>query len=103
MGVTLVDLTNVPAYHQRDTLKLPAEVTTGVVVDEVLENTPAAQAGMKTYDVIVEMDGEKIESTIDLRKHLYNEKEIGDTMKVKVYRQGELVELNLTLKESNNL
>ncbi len=103
MGVTLVDLTNVPAYHQRDTLKLPAEVTTGVVVDEVYENTPAAEAGMKTYDVIVEMDGEKVENSLDLRKHLYNEKEIGDSMKVKVYRQGELVELTLTLKESNNL
>lgn len=103
MGITLMDLTNVPAFHQRDTLKLPAEVTTGVVVDEVYEGTPAANAGMKTYDVIVEMDGEKVENTIDLRKHLYNETEIGDNLKVKVYRQGEIVELTLTLKDSNDL
>ena len=103
MGITLLDLTNVPAFHQRDTLKLPAEVTTGVVVDEVYEGTPAAKAGMKTYDVIVEMDGEKIENSIDLRKHLYNEKEIGDSLKVKLYRQGELVELTLTLNDSTQL
>ncbi|MGE7980298.1 S1C family serine protease [Psychrobacillus sp. NPDC093200] len=103
MGITLMDLTNVPAFHQRDTLKLPAEVTTGVVVDEVYEGTPAANAGMKTYDVIVEMDGEKVENSIDLRKHLYNETEIGDNLKVKVYRQGEIVELTLTLKDSNDL
>lgn len=103
MGITLIDLTNVPAFHQRDTLKLPAEVTTGVVVDEVYEGTPAANAGIKTYDVIVEMDGEKVENSIDLRKHLYNEKDIGDSLDVKVYRQGEIVELTLTLKDSTQL
>ena len=58
---------------------------------------------MKTYDVIVEMDGEKIENSIDLRKHLYNEKEIGDSLKVKLYRQGKLVELTLTLNDSTQL
>ena len=58
---------------------------------------------MKTYDVIVEMDGEKIEDIISLRKYLYNEKEIGDRLTVKVYRQGELVELTLTLVETSNL
>lgn len=103
MGITLIDLTNVPAFHQKETLKVPAEVTTGVVVDEVVEGTPAALAGMKTYDVIVEMDGEKVENTIELRKHLYNEKETGEELKVKVYRQGELVELTLVLKESTEL
>lgn len=103
MGITLIDLTNVPAFHQKETLKLPAEVTTGVVVDEVVEGTPAAAAGMKSYDVIVEMDGEKVENTIELRKHLYNEKETGDELKVKVYRQGKLVELTLHLKESAEL
>ncbi|MFJ8064296.1 S1C family serine protease [Psychrobacillus sp. NPDC096426] len=103
MGITLVDVTNVPAFHQRETLKLPAEVTTGVVVDQVIENTPAALGGMKPYDVIVEMDGQKIENTIDLRKHLYNEKEIGDEMKLKVYRQGNLVEITIMLKETDTL
>lgn len=103
MGITLIDLTNVPAVHQKETLRLPAEVTTGVVVDEVVEGTPAAAAGMKSYDVIVEMDGEKIENTIELRKHLYNEKETGEELKVKVYRQGKLVELTLLLKETTEL
>lgn len=103
MGVTLVDLTNVPAFHQKDTLKLPAEVTTGVVVDEVVPNSPAATAGMQSYDVIVEMDGEKIENTIELRKHLYNKKEIGDELQVKVYRQGKIVNLTLKLVQTNTL
>ena len=103
MGITLMDLTDVPAFHQQDTLKLPGEVTTGVVVDEVVAKSAAAIAGMESYDVIVEMDGKKIEDVISLRQYLYNEKEIGDDLKVKVYRQGELVELTLTLVETSNL
>ena len=47
MGITLIDLTNVPAFTNKETLKLPAEVTTGVVVDQVVEKSPAALAGMK--------------------------------------------------------
>lgn len=103
MGVTLIDVTNVPAFHQKETLKLPEEVTTGVVVDEVVPNSPAAIAGMEPYDVIVEMDGQKIDDMISLRKYLYNEKEVGDELKVKVYRDGKLVELTLTLVKTDTL
>lgn len=103
MGVTLVDVTNVSAYHQRDTLRLPEEVSTGVVIDQVIEGSAAEKAKLKQYDVIVEMDGEKIENMVDLRKHLYNEKEIGDDLKVKVYRKGQLIEATLELKDNSAL
>lgn len=76
MGVSLADLTDVPSFYQQQTLKLPAEVTTGVVVTDVMNNSAASKAGVQQYDVIVEMDGQKIETTIDLRKHLYNEKKL---------------------------
>ena len=103
MGISLVDLTDVPAFYQQQTLKLPEEVTTGVVITDVMGNSPAAKAGVKQYDVIVEMDGEKIETAIDLRKHLYNEKKTGDELTMKVYRQGKLVELSLKLTNSDTL
>lgn len=103
MGVTLVDVTNVSAFHQRDTLRLPEEVTTGVVVDEVVGESPADVAGLQRYDVIVEMDGEKIEDIIELRKHLYNEKEVGDSLTIKVYRAGQLMEMNLELTDNSAL
>lgn len=103
MGVTLVDVTNVSAYHQRETLRLPEEVTTGVVIDQVVEDSPAGIAELEQYDVIVEMDGEKIENMIDLRKHLYNEKEVGDNLNLKVYRQGQLMEVTLKLTDDSAL
>lgn len=103
MGVTLVDVTNVSAFHQRETLRLPEEVMTGVVIDEVVENSPAGEAELKQYDVVVEMDGKKIENMIDLRKHLYNEKDVGDNLKLKIYRQGQLMEVTLKLTDNSGL
>jgi len=103
MGISLVDLTDVPAFYQQQTLKLPKDVTTGVVITDVVANSPASKAGVQQYDVIVEMDGEKIETSIDLRKHLYNDKKIGDKLTMKVYRQGKLVEVTLTLTNSDTL
>lgn len=103
MGVSLLDLTEVPSYYQQQTLQIPAEVTTGVVITQIVNGSAAEKAGMKQYDVIVEMDGNKVEDTIDLRKHLYNEKKIGDTLQLKVYRQGQLVDLQLTLVDNTTL
>ncbi|CAM5197897.1 Serine protease Do OS=Ureibacillus acetophenoni OX=614649 GN=SAMN05877842_105174 PE=3 SV=1 [Ureibacillus acetophenoni] len=103
MGIGLLDLTDVPAFYQQQTLKLPDEVTTGVVVSEVVQGSAADRAGVQQYDVIVEMDGEKIENAIDLRQHLYNETEIGDTLTIKVYRQGKLMEMQLKLTEGTSV
>lgn len=98
MGVTLIDLSSIPA-QQQIVLNLPNDVKEGVVVNEIMPNSPADVAGVKRYDVVVEMDGEKITDMITLRKHLYNEKEVGDTMTMKVYREGKLVEINMTLED----
>ncbi|MGM9946380.1 MAG: S1C family serine protease [Lysinibacillus sp.] len=101
MGVSLMDLTDVPAFYQAQTLQLPEGITTGVVVAEIVKGSAAEEAGMKQYDVIFEMDGQTIESVIDLRKHLYTKTAVGETLNVKVYRAGKVVELNLILKESS--
>ena len=103
MGIQLVDLTDVPSFYQQQTLQLPKDLTTGVVVTDVVANSPSAKAGIQQYDVIVEMDGQKIETAIDLRKHLYNDKKIGDKLTMKVYRQGKIVELSLTLTNGDSL
>ena len=103
MGISLMDVTDVPSYYQQNTLRIPPEVTTGVVVTQIVRGSAAEKAGMQQYDVIVEMDGIKIEDSIDLRKHLYNEKEVGDTLQIKVYRQGKLEELKLQLVDKTTL
>jgi serine protease Do len=97
MGVDLKSVSEIPAYYQEQTLKLPRDVNYGVALRQVVANSPAAQAGLKELDVIVDMDGEKINDVIDLRKHLYQKKKIGEKLKVKYYRAGRLKETTLTL------
>lgn len=103
MGITLMDLNQVPQMYREDTLNLPDDVTSGVVVNSVLPDSGAAESGLQEYDVIVEMDGEKIDGSIALRKHLYEEKEIGESLRVKAYRDGELLEFEFELVDNSSL
>jgi serine protease Do len=101
MGVELQSVNEVPKYYQEEALKLPKDVTYGVALRQVVPNSPADIAGMRELDVIVEMDGEKIENVVDLRKHLYNKKKIGDQMSVKFYRDGKLMETKMKLRSES--
>lgn len=97
MGIDLKSVEEIPAYYQSEALKLPRDVTHGVAIRQVVPGSPAALAGLKELDVIVELDGKKINDVIDLRKHLYQEKKIGEQMTIKYYRGGDLKETKLTL------
>ncbi|MBT2569980.1 trypsin-like peptidase domain-containing protein [Planococcus sp. ISL-110] len=100
MGVAILDLAEVPAQYRSSQLNLPAEVEGGIVVESVVEGSGAAVAGMEAYDVIVEMDGKAVNSVLELRQYLYNETRVGDTLKVKAYKNGELQSFELKLTES---
>lgn len=97
MGVELQSVNEIPKYYQEEALKLPKDISYGVAIRQVVPGSPAELAGIKELDVIVEMDGEKIEDVVDLRKHLYNKKKIGDQMKIKYYRGGKLQQTSMKL------
>ncbi|MCR8849883.1 trypsin-like peptidase domain-containing protein [Rossellomorea sp. SC111] len=103
MGVTLEDVNQISAYHQQETLKLPKDIHYGVMIRQTVPNSPAAQAGLQELDVITELDGEKVENVIDLRKHLYNKKEVNDQMKVTFYRDGKKKEITMKLTDESRL
>jgi serine protease Do len=103
MGITPQNVSEVPAYHQQETLKLPEDVINGVMIRAVQPNSPAAIAGLQELDVIIELDGEKVDNVIELRKHLYNEKKVGDQMKVKLYRDGKIQEVTMKLTDEARL
>lgn len=97
MGVDLKSVSEIPAYYQQEALKLPNDVGYGVALRQIVPGSPADRAGLKELDVIVEMDGTRINDVIDLRKHLYEKKKIGDQLKVKYYRSGSLKETSIKL------
>lgn len=101
LGVSLQDLTEIPAYHIQETLKLPKNVEAGTVVMEVVPGSPAHRAGIQELDVITELDGVKIANVLELRKHLYNKKKVGDNMKITFYRGGKKQEKTVKLVEQS--
>jgi S1-C subfamily serine protease len=69
-----------------------------VEVVEVIEGSPAARAGLRPEDLLLELDGERIEDVGDLQAAMAGER-IGRTVEVKVFREGRLLSLPVTLRE----
>ena len=66
-------------------LKLPAE--RGVLVREVVPESPAAKAGLKANDVITELDGQRVEGTAQFHRMIH-ETPAGRTVHLMVWRDG---------------
>jgi serine protease Do len=81
LGVSIQDLTPELAdyYGLKD--------GKGALVGEVFEGDPADKAGVKAKDVIIEVDGKKIEDSRDLSRTIA-EVPVGDEVTIKVLRQG---------------
>jgi len=101
MGIELRSLSSISSYHLQETLHLPKNVVEGVAILQVVPTSPAAQAGLKQFDVIVALDDKPIHNDIELRKYLYTEKSIGDTMRVTFYRDGKKQTVTMRLAEES--
>jgi serine protease Do len=101
MGVELRSLSDISSYHLQATLHLPKNITEGAAIIQVEPMSPAAQAGLKQFDVIVALDDHKIRDVLDLRKYLYTKKSIGDKMKVTFYRDGEKHTVTMKLERES--
>lgn len=70
----------------------------GVYVVSMTANSPAYMAGIKIGDIITECEGKKIQ-TVDELNEIKNKHQVGDSLKLKVYRQGKMVDITLILGE----
>ena len=68
----------------------------GVTFSDVRDGSPAAKAGFRAGDVLIEFDGNKIDNLYDFTYALRAHKP-GDTVKVKVLRKSEPVEAQVLL------
>ena len=100
LGISMVNLSNVNTRVVQQ-LNLPSDVTGGVVIAEVDSKGSASAAGLQAYDVIVEMDGQKIQGIQNLRKVLYSHK-VGDKLEVTYYRNGQKQTTTISLTETSS-
>ncbi|NBO70675.1 PDZ domain-containing protein [bacterium] len=71
----------------------------GVVVIEVRRGTPAEKANIEPGDIILEIDGEKIENSQDIEMAIYDGV-VGQTLNFLIDRSGETMKKKLYLERS---
>jgi Do/DeqQ family serine protease len=74
------------------------EIHAGILVTDVVPDSPAEDAGLLPDDVIVEFDGRPVSQRSQFRI-LVAGAEVGSRVKMKVYRSGEYLDIEVTLVE----
>src|SRR5215218_1571326 len=91
LGVTIRDV---------DTDDPKVKTQTGVIVESVDEDSPAAKAGLKQGDVVVEFDGERVRSVRQFTR-LVSETPAGRNVAAGVMRDGSRVSINVTPRDGS--
>lgn len=93
IGISARDLNDTTAqkYHLRK----------GIYILSIDEYSAAEKAGLKIGDVIFEVDGKEV-STMNELNDIKNTHSIGDTLKLKINRDGQEKEITLTLGEQHS-
>jgi len=63
----------------------------GVLITNVFDDTPAARAGLKSGDIVLEVDGVAIQSTAQLRSRI-GIKQVGEEVRLTILRDGKTFE-----------
>lgn len=93
MGISGV---SVDEYQSRLGVKLSTDK--GLILIQVVENTPAAKAGLLNGDIIVKMDDIQIDNMSKLKKTLYKYKQ-GDKATLTVIRNNEEKKIDIDFTE----
>ena len=92
LGVSVQSVT--PAMAE----SLGLKSASGAIMDDAMPGTPAAQAGLKSGDVITKLDGNAIEDAADLTHRIASFKP-GEKINLAVVRDGAEMTLDATLAE----
>ncbi len=72
----------------------------GLFIGSVAEGSGAEKAGLKSGDMILEVDGQKVNSSAAINE-IRDTKKPGDTLKIKILRDSETQEVTVTLTEDS--
>ena len=84
----------------RNGITLDSGVTDGVVIVEVIKDSPASKANLKSEDVIVKVGKDDIKNIAEFRYYLYKYK-VGDEVELTIYRNGKTEKVKVKIEESD--
>ena len=93
IGISSYDLSMAVYLGRTD---INSNIKNGVLVNSVQEGSDAAEAGILKDDIITKVDGKEVKSSAHLKYLLYKH-EIGDSVKLTIYRENKEKELTLKL------
>lgn len=99
LGVYMLDVTSAYYYREYYDIIREANVTSGVIVTDFEDNSPAAEAGLEVGDIITKVDGHDISSSAYLRYYLYKHK-VGEEINLTIIRNGRERDISVMLTAS---
>lgn len=82
----------VEVYERQYGVNLDSD--TGVIIIDIIPESPAAKAGLQPMDIITHIDNEPIETMSNLRKLLYNYR-VGDKATITINRDGNTTNIEI--------
>lgn len=79
---------------------LKLDSTEGTIIVDVERRSPAFQAGLRPYDVVLDINGQKVKNASELSDAVKKLK-VGDTAKLGVMRDGKKMEFDVTIADRN--
>ena len=99
LGVQLADMVAKQLLEYNYKVKVSDKAKYGAILSYIEEGKTADKAGLKAGDVIIEVNGKKVEDVSHFKYELYKYKK-GDKVTIKYYSEDELKETTLTLSET---
>jgi serine protease Do len=101
LGVSMLNIAE--AYYYKDLYAYvkDSDLETGVLLAEIEKDSAADKAGLKSGDIVIGLNDNKITSVAYLRYYLYKHN-AGDTITIKYSRDGEIKEVNVKLTAREN-
>lgn len=77
------------------------DLPVGVYIQTITEFSAAEKAGLRPGDVIIQCDGQTVE-TVDELNEIRDQHQVGDTLTLTIVRDGQRMEVSVTLEEDRS-
>ena len=96
IGISMLDLSKAYYSYQYYDLIKESNLSSGVIVVDVEKGSPASKAGLKSNDIITNINGEEVKNVAYLRYYLY-QNNINDEIKLTIFRDGKKQDITVKL------